>query len=184
MIENKEQLQDYLLADKKALGIKRKRPKILSDEIWRYERILRYTEYYSNKRMRIQSAIHRYRLKQLSVKYGFSIPLNVFDAGLAIVHLGPVIVSPYAKVGKNCRIQAMTVIGATNGETRAPVIGDNVYISTGAKLIGNISIADGTAIGAGAVVVKSIQEKNITVGGVPAKKISDNSSAIHLQNIR
>lgn len=37
-------------------------------------------------------------------------------------------------------------------------------------------IADGVCIGANAVVIKDILEPNITVGGIPARKISDNNS--------
>lgn len=53
----------------------------------------------------------------------------------------------------------------------APTIGNNVYIGPGAKLFGQIEIADGIAIGANAVVNKSFWERNISIAGVPAKKI-------------
>ena len=46
----------------------------------------------------------------------------------------------------------------------------------GCKIIGNITIADNVAIGANAVVVKSITEPGTTWGGIPAKKISSNNS--------
>ena len=61
-------------------------------------------------------------------------------------------------------------------ENKAPKIGNNVFIATGAKIIGNITIADGVAIGANAVVVKDILEPNTSWGGVPARKLSDNGS--------
>lgn len=57
-----------------------------------------------------------------------------------------------------------------------PKIGNNVFIGTGAKVIGGITIADGVAVGANAVVTSSILEENITVAGVPARKISNHSS--------
>ena len=85
-----------------------------------------------------------------------------------------------AKVGKNCRIQEGVNIGATNGSNLAPQIGDNVFIGTGAKIIGDITIADDVAIGANAVVVKSITERGCTYAGVPAKKISSNNSHSNL----
>ena len=110
-----------------------------------------------------------------SLKLGFSIPLNAFGPGLAIVHYGTIVVSSAAKIGKNCRLHEGVNIGATNGSTLAPEIGDNVFIGSGAKIIGDISIADNVAIGANAVVVKSITEVG-TYGGIPAKKISDNDS--------
>ena len=51
------------------------------------------------------------------------------------------------------------------------------HIYLGVAVLGGITIADNVAIGAGAVVNKDILEKNVTVAGVPAKKISDNGSA-------
>ena len=113
-------------------------------------------------------------------KLGFSIGLNVFGPGLAIVHYGQVVVNANAKIGKNCRIHEGVTIGATNGTSEAPQLGDNVFIASGAKVIGNIRVADDVAIGANAVVVKDVLEPRITVGGVPAKKISSNSSNINI----
>lgn len=55
----------------------------------------------------------------------------------------------------------------------APTIGDNVYIGPGAKIFGKIQIADGIAIGANAVVNKSFFEQDISIAGVPARKISE-----------
>ena len=79
-----------------------------------------------------------------------------------------------ARVGKNCRINASTNIGASGGVSDAvPTIGDNVYIGPGAKIFGRIEIADNIAIGANAVVNHSFTDPNITIAGVPAKKVGD-----------
>lgn len=51
-----------------------------------------------------------------------------------------------------------------------------MYIGPGAKIFGDIFIADNIAIGANAVVNKSFYESNITIAGVPAKKISNKGS--------
>ena len=59
-------------------------------------------------------------------------------------------------------------------------MGDNIFIGTGAKIIGEVTIADDVSIGANAVVVKSITEEGTTWGGVPAKKISNNNSHSNL----
>ena len=125
-------------------------------------------------------AWYRFWLHNRSVKLGFSIPINVFGPGLSIAHYGTIVVSPAATVGKNCRIHEGVNIGATNGSSLAPRIGNNVFIGTGAKIIGDISIADDVAIGANAVVVRSITEKGVTYGGIPAKKISSNNSHANL----
>lgn len=113
------------------------------------------------------------------MKLGFSIPHNVFGPGLSIAHYGTIVVSSGARIGANCRIHAGVNIGANAGEKDAAYIGDNVYIGPGAKIIGNVKIGSDSVIGANAAVVSDVA-CGITVGGVPAKKISDNDSSVHL----
>ena len=124
--------------------------------------------------------LNRLNFKRLSLKLGFSIPAGVFAEGLSIAHYGTIVVSAGATVGKNCRIHEGVNIGATNGSEKAATIGNNVFIGTGAKIIGEITIADDVAIGANAVVVKSITEPGTTWAGVPARKISSNNSHSNL----
>ena len=187
MITSKKELKYYLSQDAIALKCENKRhPKIFGDEVWKFQITLRKTEYYNNlyrnsKKFYIFHLLfYRIKFHKLSVKLGFSIPLNVFGPGLSIAHYGTIVVNSAAKVGKNCRIQEGVNIGATSGSSKAPQIGDNVFIGTGAKIIGDISIADDVSIGANAVVVKSITESGVTFAGVPAKKISDNNSHSNL----
>ena len=185
MITTKKELAYYLMQDAIALRCDGKRPKFFGDLVWKYQIILRKTEYLNNvyrdrKHLIFHYFWYRLLFHKYSVKLGFSIPLNVFGPGLSIAHYGTIVVSDAAKVGKNCRIHEGVNIGATNGSLKAPEIGDNVFIGTGAKIIGDITIADDVAIGANAVVVKSILEKGVTYGGVPAKKISANNSHANL----
>lgn len=174
MITSKKELREYLAADKAALRRTRKRPK-LTDYIWRYEILLRKCEYYqnTNKKFSPFSLLARYQRAKLGALCGFSIPLNVVDKGLSLVHIGPVVISEYAKIGQNCRIHVGVNIGAdARVSDAAPTIGNCVYIGPGAKLFGKITIADRIAVGANAVVTQSFTEENIAIGGVPAKKIS------------
>ena len=186
MITTKKELKYYLAQDAIALRCNRKRPRLLGDEIWKYQIALRKAEYYTNlyrshkKHLVFHYIRYKCLLRKYSIKLGLSIPINVFGPGLSIAHYGTIVVSRAAKVGKNCRLHEGVTIGATNGSALAPQIGDNVFIGTGAKIIGNISIADDVAIGANAVVVNSITESGVTYGGVPAKKISSNNSHSNL----
>lgn len=179
MIKNKKDYINYLNMDKKALGINRRKPKIFGDEIWKWERLLRKCEYYKNTNKKLYY-IYKFLFNKKSLQLGYSIPLNVFGGGLSIAHYGTIVVNSNAKIGKYCRIQECVTIGATNGNSKAPIVGDNVFIGSGAKLIGDIEIGSNTAIGAGAVVIKSFKEGNCTLGGVPAKVISNNTSANNL----
>ena len=187
MIKTKQDYKKYLLQDALALReVKRKYPRLFTDYIWRYQRILRKCEYqktYSGlKKLLCMPLIivNRIRFNKMSMLLGFSIPFGVFEEGLSIAHYGCITVNTEAKVGKNCRIHEGVNIGATNGSDKAPIIGNNVFIGTGAKIIGDITIADDVAIGANAVVVKSITEPGTTWAGIPAKKVSSNNSHSNL----
>ena len=182
MIKSKEDLNYYLAQDKLALYVPdgRKYPRPFCDDIWKFQIALRKTEYAVNCCNhgigQLYVLFRKIRYHRISVKYGFTIPTNVFGPGLSIAHYGTIVVSTAARIGRNCRIHEGVNIGCTNGERQAAVIGDNVFIGTGAKIIGNVTIADNIVIGAGAVVTKSFSEHGITLGGVPARKISDNGS--------
>ena len=185
MIQSKQDLRKYLEQDKIALGNKaKKRPNPLGDDVWRFQILMRKTEYHVNcAKNPVEKAIavwYRFRFLRRSVKLGLSIPLNVAGPGFSIAHYGALVINSKARIGENCRIHAMVVIGAKSGDPKAPVIGNNVYIGSGAKIIGNIHIADNVAIGANAVVTKSIEEPGTTWGGVPARKISERDSRVNL----
>jgi serine O-acetyltransferase len=180
VIQSKEDYLFYLEADRLSLETTRKRPSFFEDEIWKFERLLRKVEYYKNCRPDFFSKVYllllKWRFHRLSVKLGYHIMPNVCGPGLAL-HWHLVGIHGAAQIGANCRIQAGVNIGTKAGESSAvPKIGDNVYIGPGVKIFGDITIADGIAIGANAVVNKSFLEPGISIGGIPAKKISDKGS--------
>lgn len=76
-------------------------------------------------------------------------------------------------IGENCWINQQVTIGY-NGQGEPPVIGNNVTITCGAKVLGSIHIGDYVIIGANAVVIKDVPD-NCVVGGVPAKILKQNS---------
>lgn len=183
MISSRLDYKAYLKADMVALGknfdlpFEKIKVLFLPDYILRFQRLLRKVEYYKNCKKsffgKIRWVLLLYRYRKLSLKLGFTIPLNVFGPGLAIVHYGNIIVSNNASIGSNCRINACTNIGASGGSDKAPQLGDNVYIAPGAKIYGDIVIANNIAIAANAVVNKSFLEENILIGGIPAKKLKE-----------
>lgn len=187
LIKNKKDYLHYIECDRIALSRNKRtiiscfKSWIIKDEVWKFQRALRKYEYAKNCRKGVLSnfywVITKLRYNRLSIKLGFAIPPNVFGAGLAIAHSGTIVVNGGAKIGRNCRLNVGVNIGTkAGGDISAPTIGDNVYIGPGAKLFGDIIIADGIAIGANAVVNKSFEDTNITIAGVPARKISDKGS--------
>ncbi|MCM3630341.1 serine acetyltransferase [Paenibacillus glycanilyticus] len=180
MIKSRDDYIKYLEADKAALNIKRRFMKPIVDDIWRFQKILRKLEYYNNCKSRfykIYILFLKYRFHKISRLLGFDIPINVFGPGLSIAHRGTIVVNSNARIGANCRIHVCVNIGTSNdNEALVPKIGDNVYIGPGAKIYGDIIIADNVAIGANSVVNKSFIESNVTIAGMPARIVSQKGS--------
>lgn len=94
-----------------------------------------------------------------------------FGPGLVVYHGNSSVVFAH-QIGKNFTVYQQVTIGRgkkINGRDMA-IIGDNVIVYAGAKIIGGITIGDNCIIGAGAVVTKDIPS-NCTVVGNPAKII-------------
>ena len=180
MIQSKEEYLYYLECDKVAMRKTTKSPRYKHDIIWTFERLLRKCEYYINCKHDLFSRIYlkflKFRYVNLSHKLGFSIGFNTCGPGLCLEHYGNIVINQNAKVGSNCHIIGSVVIGATE-DHKVPSIGDNVFIGFGAVIIGDVIVANDVAIGANAVVTRSVMSNNVTVGGIPAKVISQHGSA-------
>lgn len=113
-----------------------------------------------------------YRL--INLIYGATVPINAKFEGIPILPHGlhGVFISKDAIIGKNVTIYHQVTIGSihTKGSKNigSPIIGNDVFIGVGAKVLGGISIGDSVKIGANTVVVKSVPN-NCVVVGVPGK---------------
>src|SRR5207247_3627019 len=87
-------------------------------------------------------------------------------SGLYIGHSVGIVVNDFALIGKNCNLSQGVTIGQSNRGKRkgAPVIGDNVYIGPGAKIIGGIRVGNNVAIGSNCVVIDDIPDNAAVVG--------------------
>lgn len=106
-------------------------------------------------------------LKFSQIFTGISIPIGTsIGKGLYISHSGTIIVNPNAKIGENCNIGPMVVIGWGKSKNKfgTPDIGDRVWIGPGAKIFGPITIGNDVAIGANTVVNTSIPDKAVVIG--------------------
>lgn len=168
MITSKMTLEDTLIIEGKIYKGHRNFLRVTeTDILWAYVKRLRLTEYYINTGHRYLGKLSKLCLHRMQCRYGLHIPANTCDVGLSIAHLGPIIINSNARIGKNARIHVGVNIG-DNGGGSVPKIGDNVYIGPGAKIFGDIEIADDVSIGANAVVNKSCNQKNTLLVGVPA----------------
>lgn len=118
---------------------------------------------------RFFSLVYRVLYKVVQIITGIEMPCEAaVGRNFVIDHFGGIVISGYARFGDNCRIRDGVVVGLRRvGEKRAPVIGNNVDIGSGAKLLGPIRIGDNVLIGANAVVLCDVPDNSIAVG-VPA----------------
>ncbi|KJS87162.1 MAG: serine acetyltransferase [Peptococcaceae bacterium BICA1-8] len=113
---------------------------------------------------RFISQIGRF-LTQIEIHPGATI-----GEGLFIDHGAGVVIGETAEIGDNVTIYQGVTLGGTGKEKgkRHPTIGNNVVISTGAKVLGSFKVGDNVRIGAGSVVLREVPE-NCTVVGVPGR---------------
>ena len=81
-----------------------------------------------------------------------------------------VIVNPAASIGEGTVVDTHVVIGNRYPHPGCPKIGRNVYIGTGAKILGGVQVADNVVVGANAVVISDVPE-GCTAVGIPARII-------------
>lgn len=119
--------------------------------------------------------IHRH----YSYKTGIQIPIRTkLGGGLKISHYSGIVINADAKIGEGLHIYQGVTIGSTAGPKGGiPVIGDNVILCAGAKVIGNVRIGNNVVVGANAVVIRDVPD-NCVVAGVPAKVISQNGKEL------
>lgn len=101
----------------------------------------------------------------IEITTGISIPAGCrIGKGLRIHHFGGIIFHPTVKLGDNCTLYHGVTIGDRGGTGKAALIGDNVMIGAGAKIIGEITIGDNCIVGANAVVTKDMPADTVAVG--------------------
>lgn len=183
MINSKNELNNFIEKEKKIyinLGYKNVlKTKITNSEIgyiYSYIKLLRYDEYYENCKKSIFSKIIqgfiRRKRNKLGLILGINIPINTCDIGLTIYHSNGIIINSKSKIGKNCKFHGDNCIGNDGiNDNIAPILGDNIDIGIGAKIIGNVLIENNVIVGANAVVLKGKYSSNSILVGMPAKVI-------------
>ena len=172
MLQTKAQLKEFLKEEETIYGKKWYYflPIYLTEQqiLYKHMLYLRKAEYAFNCH-KLTRYWHLVRLLRIQTRYGINIPLNVVDIGFELVHLGSVIINADAHIGQYCKVHPGVCIGANHG--KAPTVGSRVYIGPGAKLFGDIVLADEIQVGANAVVNMSCDIKGATLAGVPARVV-------------
>ena len=145
--------------------------------IYRFLYNLRRYEYSIKKKTSLLTKIERIWYLRKYQKYarilGYVIGDGVLGEDVILYHRASIIINPDARVGDGCKFHGDCCIGVLRtNETGCPVIGNNVDIGAGVKILGDIYIADNIVIGANSVVTKTFDEAGITIAGIPARRIS------------
>lgn len=128
------------------------------------------------KRNAAQFLFHSFcyiRFRQLQERCGIELNQRTeIGYGLRLPHKGGIIIHPGAKIGNHCEIMQGVTIGNNIMKSRddVAVIGDEVLLCAGAKVIGKVRIGNTVIVGANAVVTHDVEDHRI-VGGVPAREI-------------
>lgn len=85
-------------------------------------------------------------------------PAAQIGPGLLIVHGQGIVVGGHSRIGRNATLLQQVTIGSPSPDhrERMPVIGDDVFLGAGAKLIGAITVGNGSLIGVNAVVTQDV----------------------------
>lgn len=130
-----------------------------------------------NRRVRIPilhralNVLYFFANKFCQIFCGVGIWLNAeIGPGFQILHYGGIYIE--ARIGANCRVAQQVVIGYAGGDKGGvtPKLGDNVWVGSGAKILGDIKIGNNVYIGANAVVTKDLPDNAVAVG-IPAKVV-------------
>ncbi len=123
---------------------------------------------------RVLSQINR-SITGIEIHPGARIGRKVFiDHGMGVV------IGETAEIGDNCLLYQGVTLGGTgkNHGKRHPTLKENVVVGAGAKVLGSITVGANTRIGAGSVVVRSVQG-NSTVVGIPGRVVHQSGVKIN-----
>lgn len=84
-----------------------------------------------------------------------------------------VVIGETAEIGDDCTLYHGVTLGGTswNAGKRHPTLENDVVVGAGAKVLGPITLAEGSRVGSNAVVVKDVEPGN-TVVGVPGRIVN------------
>lgn len=151
------------------------------------ERFLRFRKKQSAAKNPLIRGYYTIRCVRICVRNNAFVPAcAVIGDRVTFPHgLSGIYISQNAQIGSGCTIFHQVTIGSNALKSSrgfgAPVLGDNVFVGAGAKIIGNVHVGNNAKIGAGAVVVKDVPE-NATVVCAEPRIIPPPHSCPHIQH--
>lgn len=172
-IHSKKELDFFIMADYmmntgffKPKFVRRLIDLVNPDYMMRFLVIMRKYSYYRHLRgNNLKAVYYKLKFKKLSLKLGYTIDPDAFGYGLSIPHYGTIVVGSPATIG-NFAVLHTNVCLSGNGK----IIGDALYVATGAKITSKVVLGDNVTLAANTVCVKSFEEGNALLVGIPAEK--------------
>ncbi len=118
----------------------------------------------------LPTALHRACMLMSQVCIGDPV---VIAPGVYLPH-GQVVIDGLVRIGTGTIISPWVTIGLLEGTTQGPTLGDGVFVGTGAKILGPVTVGANAKVAANAVVLQDVAP-NTTVAGAPARLVSDRS---------
>jgi serine O-acetyltransferase len=109
-----------------------------------------------------------HRLAMISGQVCIGDPV-VVAPGVYLPH-GQVVIDGLTEIRSGCSIAPFVTVGLLADEYQGPVLGRNVWVGTGAKILGPVTVGDRARIGANSVVTRDVVA-GTTVAGVPARPV-------------
>lgn len=107
-------------------------------------------------------------------------PGATIGPGFFVDHGMGVVIGETTEIGRNCVLFHNVTLGGTGKHQgkRHPTLGDNVFVGTGAILLGPINVGDNVRIGANSFIVMRDVPSDTTVAGVPGKIVRRGRSKV------
>ncbi len=169
-IRTKRELKFYIMADRMMNRGKFKKSFVdflknifLPDDIMAYLVTMRKLSYYKcggGIYHKIMYALYLRRNVRLGEKLGFSIGIHSLGYGAVIPHYGTIVVGSAPRIGNYAVLHTSTCISDNK-----KIIGDGLFLATGAKITTKITLGNNVSIGANSVVNKSYYGNNALIAG-------------------
>lgn len=121
------------------------------------------------------SVLYRTMFRAVRNFYGIELPYTA-KVGRRVIfeHQHGIVVHGATVIGDDCILRQGVTLGIRTLDklADAPVLGKNVNVGAGAKIIGHVHVGDGASIGANAVVLEDVPAKALAVG-VPARIVNN-----------
>jgi serine O-acetyltransferase len=83
--------------------------------------------------------------------------------GLCVMHAQNIVVGAKCEIGHDCALYHDVTLGRQQGKLGVPKLGNHVQVFAGAKIVGNVTIGEGTEVGANAVVTRDVPPRSVVV---------------------